>query len=364
MKKYEQEGSLTNKLLIIAIAVGLVAIATFSYSILNPRAVIYRNVTVYRNSTTSIPIIKSFNITSSLLQPPTSLSDAPVITQNESFGKRLTDINRPFNASELAIINNAPDSYFETAGNMVLNGTIPSCSPPPQVPCVGGPGSKVPPFILNGKPSVIYLGSITCIYCAENRWAMLLALSRFGNFSEIFKGYGSLGDLDVPTIYWAPAHYNTSSTVSGDFYESKYINFIAIEDAKPISGGFGLNPLSTMQQRVNQTGNVAYIDAMQYLLSTESFGGTPFTFWGAYEVGGADAVDLGNTDSQTNGLFQISQMTHSQILNQLSYPQDAFAWGNYAGADIYIAMVCQTLNNTAPVCSLPAIQAIQKRMGI
>jgi hypothetical protein len=229
--------------------------------------------------------VSSYSPTGSLITPPTSLSGAPVITQNQSFGKRLTDINAPFNSSELSVINDAPNSYYENAGEMYFNHTLNVT--------IGASAPKLPLFTVNGKPTVIYLGSITCVFCGENRWAMVLALSRFGSFSNLFKGYSAIGDADLPTIYWAPAHYNISSTAFGSFYSSKYINFIMMEDANPISAGFNLNSLSTIQQRVNNTKNTAYIYAMAYIISTKGFTGTPFTVWGAYQVGGADAVVLG-----------------------------------------------------------------------
>ncbi len=353
MKKNDWTHGATNKLLIVAIVVGLVAIAVSSYAILNPST---NTIIVYRNSTTTVFVVKGYNITSGLLEPPTSLSDAPVITQNQSFGNRLTGINAPFNASELNIINNASNSYFEKAGEMFLNGTINNT--------VGASTKALPLFIVNGKPTVIYLGSITCIFCGENRWPMAMALSRFGSFSYLFKGYSSIGDGDMPTIYWAPAHYNISSTVLGDFYSSNYINLIAIEDANPISGGFNLNPLSTMQQRINQTNNVAYIDAMNYIISTNGFSGTPFTVWGAYEVGGADAVIFANNTSK-QGTAPLQHMTHADVLNQLANPTDQFALSEYAAADLYIAMVCKTLNNTPSVCTaIPSIVKIEAKLGL
>jgi hypothetical protein len=350
MKNAKNESSLTNKLLVVAITVGLVAIVLSSYAILNPRVVtIIKNATpaactqiplecmthqqifqqlqnpnasfglpeyaaadfyvalvcktlsnaapvctlpaiqafeksIVSNSTTALNI-SGYNITGALITPSTSYSDAPVITKNETFTKRLTDINEPLNSSELAVINNAPDSYYEKAGGMYLNHTL-NVS-------IGALASKLPLFMVNGKPTVIYLGSITCVFCGENRWAMAMALSRFGSFSYLFKGYSSVGDADLPTLYWTPAHYNSSSTTFGSFYSSSYINFLAIEDTNPISGGFNLNSLSTIQQRANQTNNQAYIDAMKYILSTKGFSGTPYTVWGAYQVGGADAVVLG-----------------------------------------------------------------------
>ncbi len=354
MKKTSKSRMARNQRLLstIAIIVSIIAIATSSYAILNPQTktvIVYRNVTV--NNTKSI---MGYNINSTLLQPPASLSDAPIITKNQSFGKRLTNINAPFNASELAIINNEPNAYFQTGGAMLLNHSLNNS--------VGVNPAKLPLFILNGKPTVIYLGSITCVFCGENRWAMALALSRFGNFTQIFKGYSAIGDADLPTVYWAPAHYNTSSTVLGSFYSSKYINFLAIEDANPISGGFNLNPISTIQKRINQTNNTAYIDAIKYIISTNAFSGTPYTVWGAYQVAGADAVVFGNS-TPSSGVLPLQSMTHQVVLAQLANPKDQFAWSEYAAADFYVAMICKTMNNTAQVCSLPAIQGIEAQAG-
>jgi hypothetical protein len=343
-----------NMLPVIAILISIVAILLSSYSILRPVTGSNATTTISFNQTTTITV-SGYNIASALLEPESALQDSPVITQNQTFGSRLTNINAPFSATELGIINNAPNSYFETAGEMLLNKSLKNS--------VGGAvPKKLPLFIVNGKPTVMYLGSTTCIFCAENRWAMAMALSRFGNFSMLFKGYSAMQDGDLPTVFWAPTHYNSSSTSAGDFYNSNYINFIAIEDGNPIKGGFSLNPIPIMQSRINSTGNTAYIDAMKYILDTGDFRGTPFTIWGAYEVGGVDAVILGNS-TPTSNVYPLEYMTHESVLSQFANPKDQFAWSEYAAADLYVAMVCKTLSNKAPVCSLSAIQSIESQQG-
>ena len=244
-----------------AIALSIIAILLSSYSFIHPKVKTeYVNTTVYLNGTSPPVTLTKYNISSSLITPPSSLASDPVINQSAPFGKTLNGINQPLNSSSLAVINKAPDSYFETAGLKYLNNSISNQ--------VGASPNPVPAFVVNGKPTVIYFGSITCIFCGENRWAMALALSRFGNFSGLYKGYSSLGDADLPTLYWSPAHYNQSAVDLGSFYSSKYINFIAIEDTYPIQGGFRLQPVATIRQEVNSTGNTAYIDAMAYLIQT------------------------------------------------------------------------------------------------
>jgi hypothetical protein len=359
-REERQENKMENMLPVVAILISIVAILLSSYSILRPvnganytTTIPQLNLNVTNQNTTAG--ISGYNIASPLLEPQPTLAGSPVITQNQTFGNRLTDINEPFNASELAAINNVPNSYFETAGEMYLNHSLSNN--------VGGAvPRKLPLFIVNGKPTVIYMGSITCIICGENRWAMAMALSRFGNFSMLFKGYSAVQDGDLPSVYWAPDSYNSSSTTVGDFYKSNYINFIAIEDDNPITGGFSLNPIAQIQSKINSTGNKAYMDAMDYILSTGDFRGTPFTVWGAYEVGGADAVILGNTTPTSNS-YPLQYMTQGKVLSQLAKPNDGFAWSEYAAADIYISMVCKTLSNSASVCSLPAIQTLETQLG-
>ena len=147
------------------------------------------------------------------------------------------------------------------------------------------------------------------------------------------------------------------------FYTSKYINFVAIEDNSPITGGFNLNSMPTIQQRLNATGSLAYEDAMKYIISTNDFRGTPFTVWGAYEVPGVDAVIFGNTTPTSNKL-PLTYMTHADVLDKFANPDSQFAWSEYAAADLYVAMVCKTLEDAAPVCSLPAIQSIEAELGL
>ncbi len=346
----------------IAIALAIIAIAMSGYSLMKAGKPVYLNRTVYVNGTKTANTIASYvkyNITSSLITPQYYLPKDPPITNatNATFGSTLAGLNTQLNASQLSIINNASLSNYEKAGMMYLNGSFGTL--------VDGNANNVPQFVVNGKPSVIYFGSITCVFCGENRWAMALALSRFGNFSTLFFGYSSIGDHDVPTIYWAPAQYNESGDDLGSFYNSRYINFIAIEDTDPITGGFNLNSFPQIRSRINYTVNLAYEDAISYILNLSNvpktaFQGTPYTIWGASQMNGADSIDFGNT---TGAQLGITTMTHQQILNEIANPSNQFGWLEYAGADIYIAMTCASINNSAPVCSLPAIRGIEKQNG-
>jgi hypothetical protein len=314
------------------------------------------------SSTTSLaPVF----VTGPLITPPLSLPDAPAILAQEPFGQRLTDINLPLNSSQLAVINDEPNSYFDTAARMYLNGSLTSL--------VGQQIAAAPLFTVNGKPAVVYLGAISCIYCGENRWAMALALSRFGIFQNLFFGYSSWGDQDVPTLYWAPAHYNSSSAADfGNFFDGTYVTFLSIDYASPITAGFEMQTLSYFQQQATAINNTVYERATNLLVTLNNFAGTPYTIWGRYSVLGADADDFGDVtssssasssaSSSTAALLPITSMTHDQILASLANPATPFAWTEYAAADYYVALICSSLgvistsSTTAPpVCSEPNI---------
>lgn len=40
------------------------------------------------------------------------------------------------------------------------------------------------PLEINGKPAVVYITAEFCPYCAIERWGLVIALMRFGNFTD------------------------------------------------------------------------------------------------------------------------------------------------------------------------------------
>jgi hypothetical protein len=275
-----------------------------------------------------------------------------------NYGKTLAGIDTQFSMQQLSVINNAPPSYFEKAGEMLLNGSLND----EVIYAVPSQNLGNPPFIVDGKPSVIYLGAISCLWCGENRWAMALALSRFGNFTSLYNGYSSIGDEDLPTIYWQKLNYTANGTNDGNSFSGKYINFISSEYESNISKGF-LLPNNGIPYFIQQAPNKTYASAISFLNGTNLFEGTPFTYWGNVVVTGADAVVFGNTPP-TNSTLPLQMMTHSDVLDQLGSFNDQFSWAEYAAADVYVSYVCPSINDTAPVCNLPAIRALDVKEGL
>lgn len=294
--------------------------------------------------------------------------------RGQPFGQRLTGIDQPLTPAQLSVINNASNNDFEIAGEMLLNGSI-------QGEQVSNSTFTGPLFeaslqhpvqesalVINGKPSVVYIGAISCIYCGESRWAMAMALSRFGAFKNLYVGYSSFGDGDLPTLYWIPQNYTTKGLARfGNEYDSNYINFYSAEYDSPITQGFQL-PASTnpIQYFVANATNSSYLKAMQFMNGTHAFQGTPFTFWGTSLNLGATGVVFGNGTSQTaiSNNLPLTYMSHQQLITLLKNFNSTFAYEEYAAADIYVAQVCPAINNSAQVCSLPAIRAYESKMGL
>jgi hypothetical protein len=274
-----------------------------------------------------------------------------------SFGNTLAGINNPLTPAQLAVINGAPNSYFETAGERLLNGTLNNRI----ITAQQNESGNFPTLITGGKPTVIYIGSISCVWCGSNRWAMALALSRFGSFGSLYNGYSALQDSDVPTLYWS---VNNVTTTSGynfkNNYTSSYITFISAEYDSPITKGFSIVPISYFVQNAT---NSTTRQAMMFMNSTGLFSGTPFTYWGNTILRGSDGIVFGNSTPSGSSL-PLTNMTHQQVLDQLKNFNDQFAWSQYAAADVYISYVCPTIKNAASVCSLPAIEKLEQVQGL
>ncbi|AHC50857.1 hypothetical protein SUSAZ_01825 [Sulfolobus acidocaldarius SUSAZ] len=159
-------------------------------------------------------------------------------------------------------------------------------------------------FSSEGKPAVIYVGAEWCPYCAVERWALILALLRFGNFTGLEYMQSSSSDVypNTPTFTFVKANYT-----------SPYISFIGIEyEAR---NGSQLEPVPTnIYQMWTQYGK----------------GQIPFIIIGYYYQVGT-SIDPGLMSGH-DWNYVISQLndTNSQIYLQV-----------YAQANLITKYICQ-----------------------
>ena len=180
----------------------------------------------------------------------------------------------------------------------------------------------------HGKPVVLYVGAQFCPHCAAERWALVLALGRFGRWSGLGEMRSAPGEMGFPGL----ATYNL-------LHASYYSSVIAVQ-AREIADVAG-KPLQSLTSRQNKA-----VDAY------DPRGGIPFVL-----IGGRYAqVGAGFSPSVIQGLSfaRIHTLVYSQ-------PTSAVSRAVTKEANIISALICATLGAPAPrtpACRLPAVHAL------
>lgn len=169
----------------------------------------------------------------------------------------------------------------------------------------------------NNKPLIVYMGAEYCPYCAAERWALIVALSKFGNFTNL--SYMESSPTEV---------YPNTPTFSfyGANYTSPYIVFQAVE-LQDRSGAPLQSPTSdqsALAKTYSPQGGIPFVDiANQYMVSGSQY--QPST---------------------------LSGMTWTQISSQLDNSNSNVAQGIDGAADTLISKICKVTNGMpANVCS-------------
>jgi len=218
-----------------------------------------------------------------------------------------------------------------------------------------GKGSGVSPLIATkgqpaltsgGKPEMVYMGAEYCPYCAAERWAMAVALSRFGTFSGLHLIHSSNDDV-----------YTNTATLSfyKSSYTSKYLVFKPVEmySEKQVGNGY-----ATLQKPTAvENALMSKYDGPPYVPSTDS-GSFPFVDVGnKYLVIGAQYLPstLGSTASVDAGHYGLNW---TQIAGDLKNPASPVAQSIDGAANSITAAICKITNNAdAAVCSSTAATA-------
>ena len=123
---------------------------------------------------------------------------------------------QPTDPTTFAELTTIPASVFNAVG---VSSPVAAVKPPQYI-------KNQPPLTAtdaSGKtvPEILYIGAEFCPYCAAQRWAMIIALSRFGT-------WGGLGDT---SSYSQDVYPNTPTfTFVKATYKSQYLVFKAVEE--------------------------------------------------------------------------------------------------------------------------------------
>jgi hypothetical protein len=189
----------------------------------------------------------------------------------------------------------------------------------------------------NGKPEMLYVGAEYCPYCAAERWAMVVALSRFGTFSGLHTVHSSSSDVYANTPTWT--FYKSS-------YTSKYLSFTPVEQ------------LSNIPDKSSSAGYTALqstTSAQQALMNTyDTQGSIPF-------------VDIGNKFVQVGnptgfGPQVLTGKSWSQIAAALKQPSSAIAKGVDGAANYMTAAICKLTNNQPASACTPVVKQLEAKI--
>ena len=184
----------------------------------------------------------------------------------------------------------------------------------------------------NGKPEVLYMGAEYCPYCAAERWAMIVALSRFGTFS----GLATVHSAAANGAGNAEPYPNTPTwTFVHATYTSQYLTFSTVEEQTNIPD------TSTGTYTLLQTPTKAQ-QALVTKYDSSSGGAIPFVDFGnKYLISGA---------SYNPGV--LAGLSWATIGADLSNPNSAVAKAVDGTANYITAAICQlTGNQPASACT-------------
>jgi thiol-disulfide isomerase/thioredoxin len=262
-------------------------------------------------------------------------------------------------------LNSKPSASADTASNGPTGSALTSLVntvtsvPASTLNAVGSGGgtiTNVPikisgtPLTANGKPEMLYMGAEYCPYCAAERWAMIVALSRFGTFNGLTtihsaarSGAGSAEPYpNTPTFTFAHATYT-----------SPYLTFTPVElntnIPDPSNGGYTTLQTPTAAQQALMT----KWDNQPYIPSSEPAGSIPFIYFGG------KSMIVGTSQTQNQAL---SGLNWNQIAADLHNPNSAVAKAELGEANYITAAICQMTGNQPASACTSTVQALESQL--
>jgi Domain of unknown function (DUF929) len=195
-------------------------------------------------------------------------------------------------------------------------------SPPTTLP------ANAPRISSNGRPEIIYIGAQFCASCAGERWALVIALSKFGTFKNLS------GTTSSDTYPGGPTF-----SFYGATYTSKYLSFVTDEQTPRSvdrSTGSYENVLILSQQEHN------IMTAWDVAPYTSQSGSVPFLYIGGEFL-------LSNFQYDAN---PVSLMSFHTALGVMTSGQSTISKHVQAAAGYLLGDFCAlTQEQPGPACA-------------
>jgi hypothetical protein len=175
----------------------------------------------------------------------------------------------------------------------------------PPEPITGAPLTE------NGLPKIVYIGAEYCPYCGGERWAMIMALSKFGTFTGIKQITSSASDdpSAIPTFSFLGASYRSRYLVFSTT-ETETVNRTPLQTPSPAN--------AALEDKYDDGGGIPFMDlGGKWQISGASYDVTPMQHLSHATV--AQAVATGSTkyasDIQSTAgtiISRLCNLTHGQ----------------------------------------------------
>lgn len=199
-------------------------------------------------------------------------------------------------------------------------------------PTILPPG--LPPLTRDGKPELFFAGVEPCPFCAVQRWGMIVALSRFGTFSNLSLMQSSPAEPPVIRTF----------TFFGSSYRSRYLSFVPVEVLSNVPRGFGFRRLQHLTP--SESALVNRFDPP---------GQTPF-------------IDVANRFIRFDSMVQprlLRGMSWTQIAGSLRHPKSIAAQAIAGEAEELTAELCVATNGKpASVCSAAIVRQYEAALPL
>ena len=175
-----------------------------------------------------------------------------------------------------------------------------------------------PRLTLDGKPAIVFVSEESCPFCAAERWALTVALSHFGTWSQLGITKSSATDI-----------YPNTATLS--FRAARYRSAELTLSTTELTDNVGhlLQPQTALDARL-----IASYDVPPYVNSVDQSGAVPF-------------LDIGNRYILAGAQYSpqvLAGLSAAQIANQLSNPSSPVAEAIDGAANVIIAAIDQVLH--------------------